>query len=348
MSGYTFRPAVREQVGLLIGLIGASGSGKTMSAMRLAKGICGDEPFAVIDTEARRALHYADMFKFDHCELHAPFRPMAYADAIKVADQANYKAIVVDSFSHEWSSEGGILDWQEEELQRMAGDNWQKREACKMAAWIKPKMAHKQMVQRLLQVKSTLILCFRAEEKVKMMKDEKNKTVIVPIGWQPVCSKEVPYELTVSLLLTPEEPGYPKPLKLQEQHKLLFPLDKPVNEESGKAIAEWASGGGAKATAQVLEEQRKQYLKSIQDSLVKVWPGKSAADTKAKVGMIARAFNGASWKDLEKMDVDALSIAADRFMRFAEEIEGGSFEQLTEEVAIQAWAKVVMTEEIVE
>ena len=32
----------------------------------------------------------------------------------------------------------------------MAGDDWKKREACKMAAWIKPKMAHKQMVQRLL------------------------------------------------------------------------------------------------------------------------------------------------------------------------------------------------------
>lgn len=329
----------------MIGLIGASGSGKTVSAMRLAKGICGDEPFAVIDTEARRALHYADMFKFDHCELHDPFRPENYADAIQTADKAGYGAIMVDSMSHEWAGSGGILDWQEEELQRMAGDNWQKREACKMAAWVRPKMEHKKMVQRLLQVKTTLILCFRAEEKVKMMKDEKGKTVIVPIGWQPICSKELPYELTVSLLLTPEEPGYPKPLKLQEQHKLLFPLDKPVNEESGKAIAEWASGGEVKATAQVSEDQRKLYLKYIQDSLVRVWPGKSAADTKAKVGMIARAFSGASWKDLEKMDSESLRLAAGRFGRFAEEVEGGSFEKLTEEVAIQVWAKVVMTED---
>ena len=49
----------------------------------------------------------------------------------------------------------------------------------------------------------------------------------------------------MSFLLTPDAPGYPKPIKLQEQHKALFPLDKPINEESGRLIAEWASGGSA-------------------------------------------------------------------------------------------------------
>lgn len=248
---YTFRPAIREQVGLLLGLIGPSGGGKTMSAMRLASGMVKDgERFAVIDTESRRALHYADMFKFDHLELHPPFRPDTYAEAIKAAARAGYKAIVVDSFSHEWAGEGGILDWQEDELTRMAGDDWKKREACKMASWIKPKMAHKKMVQTLLQINANLILCFRAEEKIKMEKDASNKTVIVPAGWQPICSKELPFELTVSFLLTPDKPGYPQPLKLQEQHKALFPLDKPINEESGKRVAEWAAGGAIKAPEQ--------------------------------------------------------------------------------------------------
>lgn len=55
-----FKKAIRENVGLLIGLAGGTGSGKTYSAMRLASGIAGDKPFAVIDTEAGRAKHYAD------------------------------------------------------------------------------------------------------------------------------------------------------------------------------------------------------------------------------------------------------------------------------------------------
>ena len=38
---FSFRPAVREGVALIIGLAGSSGSGKTSTAMRLASGISG-------------------------------------------------------------------------------------------------------------------------------------------------------------------------------------------------------------------------------------------------------------------------------------------------------------------
>lgn len=238
----TFRPAARENVGLIIGMFGASGSGKTYSSMRLASGLSKGKPFVVIDTESRRALHYADMFKFDHGEIHAPFRPDTYVEAILAADKAGYPVIVVDSCSHEWAGEGGILDWQEDELDRMAGDDYRKREACKMAAWIKPKMSHKQMVQRLLQVKAHLILCFRAEEKSGMEKDKNGKTVIVQKGWQPICEKNMPYELTMSFMLTPDAPGMPNPVKLQEQHKAAIKLDKPIDENAGKLLAAWAEG----------------------------------------------------------------------------------------------------------
>ncbi|MCK9994628.1 MAG: hypothetical protein Dbin4_03148, partial [Alphaproteobacteria bacterium] len=160
-----FKPAVRENVSLLIGLAGGTGAGKTFTALRLASGIAGDKPFALIDTENRRSLHYADKFKFDVAELRAPFSPDAYAEAIMAADKAAYPVIVVDSMSHEWAGDGGVLDMQEAELNRMAGDDWKKREAVKMAAWIRPKTEHKHMVTKLLQVRAHLILCFRAEEK---------------------------------------------------------------------------------------------------------------------------------------------------------------------------------------
>jgi len=249
---FSFRPAVRENVGLLIGLSGSSGSGKTYTAMRLAKGIVGDAPFAVIDTEAGRAKHYADQFRFDHGDFAPPFTPDRYADAIAAADAAKYSAIVVDSTSHEWAGEGGILDWQETELTRMAGDDFKKREACKMASWVKPKMSHKQMVQRLLQVRAHLILCFRAEPKIEMVKGDGGKWEIREKqsltglhGWIPITEKNLPYELTASFLLMADRPGVPLPIKLQEQHRALFPLDQPITEESGARLAAWAKGGAA-------------------------------------------------------------------------------------------------------
>lgn len=247
---FQFKRAIREQVGLLIGLAGGTGSGKTFSAMRMAAGIAGDKPFVVIDTEAGRAKHYSDQFVFDHGDLHPPFTPQAYAEAILAADSAGYPVIVVDSCSHEWSGEGGVLEMQEAELDRMAGDDYRKREAVKMSAWIRPKMQHKKMVQRLLQVRAHLILCFRAEEKVEMIRGDDGKMKIVPKvsstgldGWMPVCEKNLPYELTTSFLLTADAPGMPKPIKLQAQHRAMFPLGQPIDEESGRKVALWAAGG---------------------------------------------------------------------------------------------------------
>lgn len=256
----TFSKAVRENVGLWINLIAGTGGGKTFTAMRLASGICGDKPFALVDTENRRALHYADKFRFDHAELRAPFRPDSYADAVVAADAAGYPVIVVDSGSHVWAGDGGVLDWQEDELDRMAGDDWKKREACKMAAWIKPKMSHKTMVSKLLQVKAHIILCLRAEQKIEMVR-ENNKTVIRAKqsltgldGWIPVCEKNLPFEATCSFLLLADHPGIPHPIKLQDQHRAIFPLDKPITEESGRALAQWATG--TKAAHQNAESAR--------------------------------------------------------------------------------------------
>lgn len=244
MTTFTFRPAKRERVGLLIGIAGASGSGKTFSAMRLAAGISGGKPFAVIDTERRRALHYAGQFQFDHCEIEAPFHPAQYADAISAADKAGYPVIVVDSMSHEWAGEGGVLDMADAELNRMGGG-----ESKKMASWIKPKMAHKKMMTRLLQCNAHLILCFRAEPKIEMVKEngkmvvKAKESLIGKDGWIPVCEKSLPFELTAYFLMTSDQPGVPQPIKLQEQHRTLFPLDHVIDEASGRRVADWANGG---------------------------------------------------------------------------------------------------------
>jgi hypothetical protein len=250
---FTFRPAVRKNVPLMISVAGGTGSGKTFSALRIAKGLSRGKRFAGIDSENGRMKHYADMFEFDHGDLRAPFRPKCYAEAILAADAAGYPVIVVDSASHEHAGDGGLLDMHEAELDRMAGDDWKKREACKMAAWINPKMEHKDFVSKLLQIKAHLILCFRAEAKVEMAREKqdngRDKTVIRPKesivgaeGWIPVAEKTLPYEMTISFLLRAEHPGVPIPIKLQEQHRKLIALDKPLSEATGEALAAWSEG----------------------------------------------------------------------------------------------------------
>lgn len=322
MSSVSFRPAIRENVGLWINLIGGTGSGKTFTGMRLASGIAGDKPFAVIDTENRRALHYADRFRFDHAELRAPFTPDSYSDAVEAADKAGYPVILVDSGSHVWAGDGGVLDMQEDELAAMVkrakdrNDNrseWQIRESGKMSAWIKPKMQHKHLVNKLLGVRAHVILCLRAEEKIEMVKNAQGKTEIVPKqtltgkdGWIPICEKNLPFEATVSFLFLARAPGVPVPIKLQEQHRALFQLDKPITEESGRALALWAAGGSSSTTTTgsvgplVTEEQVATLEALCTEHGISTDDLRDAAEVKRLADIPAKKFGAAKrWLDAE-------------------------------------------------
>ncbi len=234
---FTFRPAIRENVPLLIGIAGGTGSGKSFSALLLARGLANGQPFAFIDTENGRGKHYADLFpEMRHAEIHAPFRPGRYADAIQ-AGAKDHPVVVVDSMSHEWAGDGGCLDWHDEIM-----DGNQRKN---LAAWIEPKREHKRMVTRLLQVNAHVILCFRAEPKVESVGNQIRpmQSITGLDGWIPISEKMLPYELTASFLLMADKPGVPRPIKLQEQHRAFVPLDKPLTEETGRLLGEWARGG---------------------------------------------------------------------------------------------------------
>lgn len=241
----TYRPAKRQGIQLLLGVVGGTGSGKTYSAFLIARGLTGGEPFHVIDTENERALMYADEFDFLHASLKAPFRPSRYTEAIQAAEQAGAKVIVVDSTSHSWAGDGGMLDWHEQ----LEGGDARK----KMTAWIEPKADHRRFVTELLQVRAHVILCFRAEPKVDVVM-KNGRMEIVPKatltgldGWIPIADKNLPFELTASFLLMADKPGVPRPIKLPEKLRRYVPLEEPLGENTGAALAEWARGATSDA-----------------------------------------------------------------------------------------------------
>jgi len=193
MGILNIRPAVREGARLVIGLIGTSGSGKTFSALQLAYGLAnGDgKKIGLLDTENRRGSLYADSLKnkegqvqpFLIADLYAPFSPARYSQAIKEFQQAGVEVLVIDSGSHEWEGEGGCED--------IADDGG------KVANWKKAKREHKRFMNTLLTCDMHIILCLRAREKTSF-KDPKAPQ---SLGLQPICEKNVPFELTASLMM---------------------------------------------------------------------------------------------------------------------------------------------------
>lgn len=243
------RLAVREHTPLLLGLVGPSGSGKTYSALRVASGIqqvIGGEIFGV-DTEARRMLHYAERFKFQHVQFDAPFGSLDYLEVLRFCVAQGAKTIIVDSTSHEHEGVGGLLDFQEKEHERLGGSD-----RVKMLAWVKPKAARRQLINGILQLNANMIFCFRAKSINKPVKGKDGKTEIVPQGFVPIAGDEFIYEMMLNCYLPPKSNGIPKwdalepgeamAMKLPEQFRHLFTEPRPLDEEIGKRLAEWAAG----------------------------------------------------------------------------------------------------------
>lgn len=245
--------AKRARVPLMIGLVGPSGGGKTFSALRLATGIqrvTGKDIF-VVDTEARRSLHYADRFRFRHLQFDAPFGPLDYLAAIEHCARKGAGVIIVDSMSHEHEGPGGVLEMHATETKRLAKLWGVSESKAQMSAWAEPKAERRRMINTILQLPISAIFCFRAKDKLKIQTGKDP----VALGFMPIAGEEFVYEMAVNCLLLPNAGGVPTwrsdeigermMIKLPEQFRDLFAAKGPLSEDIGEALARWAEGTAA-------------------------------------------------------------------------------------------------------
>ena len=251
---FTHRIATRDKTPLLVGIVGSSSSGKTYSALRLATGFQRVNPgeIFVIDTEAGRALQYADDFKFVHVPFGAPFGPLDYLDVIKYCIDNGATNIVIDSMSHEHEGPGGVLEIQAIEHQRLGG-----KMSTQGLAWNKPKSEHRRLINTILQFNCNFIFCFRAKEKLDWNKvgPDGKKMAPQPLGFMAIGGGEWMYEMTAQCLLLPmsrgvptwksDKPGEQETIKLPKQFASVFGDSPQLTEEIGEAMAKWAAGSSS-------------------------------------------------------------------------------------------------------
>jgi hypothetical protein len=235
---------------LLIALGGPQASGKTTSALRLATGITRftGGKIAIGDTEAKRALRYAKDFKFFHVPFDPPFSPARYLEIIQFFIAQGYgpgDVVILDSMSHEHEGTGGVLEMHEKFLEDKCGSDYGKREKLKFTAWIKPKAERtKAIVMGVQRAPFHLILCFRAKEKITMVKNN-GKTEVVSAGLQPIGGDEYFFEMDITMILPEGSAGKPdwteKASRINEigegPLKKLLKSTEQISEETGIALA---------------------------------------------------------------------------------------------------------------
>lgn len=235
MSELQLHKAERKRVKLRVGLFGASGSGKTMSALKLARGFAPWEKIAVIDTENGSGELYSHLGEYQVVTLVPPFAPEKYIEAIKMCEAAGMQVIIIDSITHEWAGQGGIL-----EIVDMAGKDGKNA----FTAWGKITPRHNRFIDAILQSPVHIICCGRSKQEYVLNEREgKNgKTISVPekIGLKAVTREGFDYEMTVTWELSQHH------LATSTKDRTGIFQDKPemiLDESHGKQLLDWTMSG---------------------------------------------------------------------------------------------------------
>lgn len=177
--------AQRNKAKIKIGLQGASGSGKTMSALLLGYGLCNSwEKIAVIDSENNSAHLYSHLGGYNVIGISAPFNPEKYIEALALAVKAGMEVVIIDSISHEWEGVGGIIDLHGS----MAGNSF--------TNWNKITPRHNAFVNAILQSPVHVLATIRTKQDYVLV--EKNgKQVPEKVGLKGITRDGMDYELTI-------------------------------------------------------------------------------------------------------------------------------------------------------
>jgi hypothetical protein len=250
---FTIKKAERFNAKLRIGLFGASGSGKTTSALLLAQGIVGDlSKVVVIDTERGSADLYAHLGDYSTLSLEPPYSPERYIQALKECQNAGFEVIIVDSITHEWNGKGGCLEIHES----MTGNSY--------TNWAKVTPRHNAFIDAVLDAKAHVICCGRVKDDVVLNLNDKGKQAPEKVGLKAITRDGFDYEMTLCF-------------DIDAKHNATSSKDRTglfdktpafvITPETGEVLKQWANSGKEKpkpirTQSQLVDEVRTLWKES--------------------------------------------------------------------------------------
>ena len=183
-----FNKAQRKKAKLRLGITGPAGSGKTFGALLVAFGLGGK--IALIDTENGSGDLYSALGDYDIGYIKAPYTVEKYLQAIHEAENAGYDIIIIDSLSHAWSGEGGLLDQQSRITATSKSGN-------SYAAWRQITPMHNKLIDTMLTSPAHIIATMRSKTEYVQTENERGYKEIRKVGLAPVQREGMDYEFGV-------------------------------------------------------------------------------------------------------------------------------------------------------
>lgn len=218
--------AKREQAKIKIGLQGPSGSGKSLSALLLSKGLTNDwSKVVVIDTENKSSSLYSHLGDFNILDLKPPYSPERYIEAINLCVRHDMKVIIIDSISMEWEY---ILDAHSQ----LTGNSY--------TNWARFTPRHLKFIQAILHADTHIICTLRSKQDYVLTENDKGKMAPEKVGMKAIQRDGTDYELTLMFELDIKHNAV-----ATKDRTGLFAGKHPfqITEDTGREILNWCQTG---------------------------------------------------------------------------------------------------------
>lgn len=306
--------AVREKIDVKIALMGASGSGKTFSAMELATGMLDEMEkidgkrgrILLANTEGSRGKYYANEFKYDVVELEPPFNPELFIDLINYAVDEKYSVLIIDSMSAEWEGRGGCL-----ELQQQLGGKYQD--------WAKVTPRHDRFIDDLIRSPIHIIATLRGKDQYEIDKDDRGKVSVKKLGVGAKQREGFEYNFTCTFNIDRDS----HIAKSEKDNTHIFEKEGDVilSRTFGEKIIRWANDGEAiNVSAKKFTENREATgdgavtetnelanklaeIKSLTGALTSASVDREAIATAIKKFHIVNGKSSANFNSIKSVDV---------------------------------------------
>ena len=276
-----FEKVTRKKAKLRLALTGVSGAGKTLSALYIAYGMTGDwAKIALIDTEHERARFYANRSdlgtgEFLYAPFDPPYSPQKYRQFVEEGAKAvgSDGVVIVDSFTHAWNNEGGVLDIKEQ-ISKQSGKN-------SYTAWFEAGKEQNNLVNTILAVDCHTIVTMRSKMDYAMQENEKGKMQPVKMGLAPVQREDTEYEFDIVLDIARNHIA-----TASKDTTFLDKFGAVITPDLGKQLKEWLDNGvepdRCKTCGKVILARNGKSVQNIMEASMKYLNKKCCYDCFAK------------------------------------------------------------------
>jgi hypothetical protein len=287
--------AKRSDVAFKMAVSAPSGGGKTLGALLIAYGMLKEkypentddqiwEKIVVIDTEngsgslySGTKHHNIKIGDYLVIELNKPYTTERYIQALELAEENGLEFCIIDSITHSWAGQGGLLE-QQQKIAKRIGNSY--------TAWREITPKYDAFIARMLESPMHIIATMRAKQEYLVNNEEGNKRFNVKkVGLAPIQRDGTEYEFTAFFEINVDHEAFGSKDRTSIYDQELFVITPEVGRKYMKWLLE-VDDTPEEVIGEIKEAEKVKTLTELKEEVIDLLKAKGGSSNEVVVNLV--------------------------------------------------------------